>query len=471
MSFGFLDGEVPGPRTGREHNSRFPDWSCRNLTVTNSTTLNDVRINGNLTLLDTTVVDLLTGTTYDYADPILQLNQAFAGVYVERSGLEIGRGVGNPVGIFEYREPVGGTPGSWWAGVGASTFQVMVRDTTLTAGMIPIWDATAAQEGALVGSSDLMIFGGALRIDYPLDVRGDGVDTDTITHSTYKQDTLRVGHRTAGVLDNYADLGFANVTVGGTPYTNVPTLSNLGRALFHIDTPIDALRYIFEDVVGLETVAGTSTIRSLQSDLNVTTTGDLYLNSVNTRNTGNLIVTGTLTAPGASIPGVIDTQTVSCERRNYKLPVGFAPFPATIPSWPPNNIDLTPYLSTITTTVSTSLRQNEVSYEVLIAWEIQSGVLQEVPDGQPYEVVCPININNDFNALRSIYGILRRKPSAIGAVTSVHTVPSVSVVPPYDIDPPTITAAMLAGYHVVKAKIDGAVGYCELLLTIVINLP
>jgi hypothetical protein len=460
MSFGYRNREYPGGiRAISDTNTGEVGLvTAEQLTVTGQSNLNDVHINGNLTLQNTSIVDVLDSIVYSDADAIINLNVTYAGAALLDSGLRIYRGAAKDQAYLRYADTALGDPGVWSVGVGLDTLQIARKDPLLLNNYIPIYNSVS---DSLVGSSALQISSGILTNTYPFEIRHTGANNSTFSNDSYVSDLLSIAHRTAGVIDNYSEYGFRNITYHAVSYDNTPTIGGLNIIALNSIMPSSDLRYLFNDCFGFHTTGVIDTIKPFHNQMGIEATTSLLITTPNVYMTGDLDVTGNLNV------GSVSFTTISAEKRNYTIPGGFNRIPV-IGGWT-GDIDITGSGGTFTTNVSPQLRSNEFSYEVLIAYTL----VAEVVDGEQYKVLCPINVHNDMNKIRNLYGILRRKATPVGVPLSIQPIPqeNIKVVDRYQIDPVYLTLANLAGFDILEINVMGVSGggYFELVVTIVTN--
>ena len=237
--------------------------------------------------------------------------------------------------------------------------------------------------------------------------------------------------------------------------------------LLSIRTPThNRARYVFDGVasIGLDDAA-TAIFRTDLANARVEGATTVGLRA-GTGGADQLSVTSALVTCGTDFSfGVnktsgsdLEVEALATSSLSYYLPVGFNTLPI-IPGWPGTST-----YDGITSTLTTSEVSAVTKYELKIAHSILGDV------GANYTIYAPINIGNDMDNIRNLYGVVRLMSGAV--VTRVYGLPpnDISVEAPFNVDV-WLTIANLAGFHLVSINMVKVIGDWEIIVTIETKHP
>lgn len=436
----------------------------------------DVEIHGDLLLINTTTVDVLSSTIYTFQDPIIDLNTSLT---APLPILDPGAGIR----IFRGDPPIKMAQILYTETGGINTWRVGLEDDMLRVGRIA--DAMTDQRAMYWNDADKSVVThasitfapgapGSATFDAPV-----FINTPTGGTSSYVQFvdapgvTFSIQNKIGLGVDDAFVFQFQNsYTYDSIVFSNAPDLSTSKVMRFSLnDTPTSGRnRYIFDGVAsfGIDTDSA-ALIRSDTDPLRIEGTNNLYFRIGGAGANQIELDSATLTL-GVDLDmnsndiinaASLDVQDLTIERLNVNVPTGIDPIPVVL-GW---GGSLT--YSGTTYTVSTAPITNRSMYEINIAYSYAGP-----PPFTSATLVVPIYLGTDMDKVRAIYGVHRQMSAPGGSVTQVYVIPpgDVWIQDPFAL-PPDLTLGDVTGYHFLSINVVKKVGDWELLLTVVTQLP
>ncbi|MFA5091425.1 MAG: hypothetical protein WC483_02230 [Candidatus Paceibacterota bacterium] len=426
----------------------------------------NVQIDGNLTLADTTIVDLATVTIYTFADPIINLNTSFTAAFIPEAGFRVYRGPAIPSAYLSFTEDAARTTLVWKAGVGVDVLRIGRVPDAMTDRHAIYWDDT----GVTLSSHPNIAFN-ATEISSAIPsqfILPAGQPYSFYRYNAILDPCFSVERYNAGVLADAANIGFATYTYDATLFTGASVISGGSTLILNTRAPThDRSRIILQDIASFGIDA--PTIALLRTDLaemrveGTTTVGlragaagaaQLSLAAALLTSTVDIAFgTQLLTGRDANI------DAVASQAYSYYLPAGLEPLPV-IGGWP-GTITYGGLTSTLTAVEANA----RTKYEIVIEHTIGVGT------GLPYTVFTPINIGGDMANVCSMYGVVRLMAGAVVQRVYSLTSTDLAIEAPFDIDPPFLTAANLVGYHLLSVNMMSVTGTWSVAVTIETRHP
>lgn len=464
-------GDAPGNTRRVPHAGEAGDVTVDGaLDVTGTAMLRgDVTIGGKLNLSDTTQVDMLTVTTYNFSDPFIQLNQTFSGEWLPAAGITVFRGEGMTDAALLFREmaPPSGErdPVGWFAtGRDMVPRQIVTLAPTREIEALMVWNGEVGY-----AKTDKRISLGETEISVNMPF---SIDVVTGMAGSY--------YRYRDVIENAFMVQYYNpetyeiqdsLDIGFRPYSDgevvvpMPIITAKNVMLFDIRQAASTdERFVFVDVLRMSNVNNTRTILdSCNADLSLRAPHAVFLNvqiagewETALSAIGDCVNIGyDLDVSNGTIWGynaeLFSVSTVSMSyftNDTYVIP--------NIVGWG----GATTY-GGLNWQVTSSEATRRSKYEVYLDITIVAGTGLEIT------LYAPINIGGDLANVKNIYGVARQLDGG-GAIQQVYGLPpnNIAVMPPFELDPVFLTAANLVGYHLLAVKMMSTTGIWKLAITV-----
>jgi len=465
VAFNWLPGEVAGDKSFRIYDSQ-----------TGAVTIEgDLTLKGKFIMLTTQVVDF-TDIYMQTADKWLRLNVGALPGDITATGIQVDRpGTGEEAAIF-YTETAG--VGVWHIGT-TLTYNNLRGIATENAGGMVYWDSVSK----VMQSSSEVILTAAAQIASSIPSH------DYYTNAAHKSyvsrtnasdlaDVFAVQRRSGGgtVIEDNIQLGWhTEALVLGVSDVSVSSVVSDKALYIGSDLTTDSTAHVILDkawVVGTindGAAADTSWLKARKLKSLIEAEGVLKLTADNTVDTPALI---TLTA-STGLVSVNEFDLVNAQKRSYSFPTGYTPLPTGTTPFPltltEGIVDTvpTPNVTYHIVGAETS-RANEVSHEIKMAWDNSAGTM--IPVDTNYTFKLPIYIPDGMAALRSVYGVIRKRTGSLtGTVENVYPISTSSlyVGTSLQIDATYLTTANMVGWNVLYFTVSGVTGYFDAVLTVV----
>lgn len=421
----------------------------------------DTTLHGNLILSNTSIVDISAGTIYTFADPIIDLNTSFTGLFIPEAGLRIFRGDFLDPAYLRFTENALRTVLEWRIGVGADLLRIGRIADVMTDRHALYWDNTAT---AMASHPNIAFNATDIAVSIPayFDLPA-GQPASYFRYNAIIDPAFSIQRYAAGVSADAIDFGFKTFTYDGHTFTGAARASALDSFLFAVRTPThDRARFVFEDVasMGLDD-ATTALLRTDLATMRIEGTTGVGLRA-GVSGTDQLTVTAAAVTSNVDVDfdthlltgrdSIIDATASGSQ--SFYLPAGLNPLP-TIAGWPS-----TVTYDGVTSTLVSAEANARTKYELNIAYTIAAGA------GANFKIYAPINIGNDMANIRNIYGVVRLMSGAV--VQRVYGLPpnDISIEAPFDVDLPFLSAVNLVGYHLLSINLVKVLGSWEIVVTV-----
>jgi hypothetical protein len=360
----------------------------------------NLTILGDLILSDTTVIDILTTTVYHFADPVIELNTSFTGLFIAGSGFDIYRGLGFDHAILEFIEDPTRTNNYWRTGLGVDLLRVgRVADAMSNLHAL-YWDDVAfalATHASITFNPTYATFGVPIQEDIAIA----GLNT-IIKYNESNRPYLNLDYYLAGVLQDSLQFGnTAPYTYGVRAFTDIMSMTDTRGMLFRAITPTYAdTRYIFDGVCALGVDASSEPQIYSSTQLHINGTSHTYIGT-----------TGAVPPQIDVTPGLVTINTdvtasaihftirsLTTEQINFNMHAGVNPFPL---GWGGSETQ-----NAVIATSTTNLVQHTTEYEVTLAYTFP--VLAPADENTQVSFIIPIYIGSDQTSIRALSGMSQR---------------------------------------------------------------
>lgn len=479
-------GDEPGNARQRAYGGEAGDRSIDgSLTVTGLANFaSDAFFHGRVTLDSGSIIDVSDTTIYTFADPLLRLNTLFdpsagPGQYVADAGLAIHRGGGvYPEARLAFSESADRSTNEWRVGVVGSMWRVATLADGISDRHALLWDANA---GTVTGHPNLTLGTASITssipflFDLPIGSDASTLRCQSASATAEVETALAVERYAEGAAAASLRLGFRSTTSGGVAYEGVPTVSGERVVVIRASAPDSQRTQLLLDgslAMGRD-AADIALLRTDLARLRVEGVSTVGLKAGVGATDDQLVVSPTAVTlgegvdldvgDGAVVGRDVAVEALAAESMTYVLPIDLSPLP------PAASAGLT--RDGLTFSYASAAATARLKYEVTISFTVSAG---DASLGLPLTAYAPINIGGDMANVRNVYGVARLMSSSgiDSVVERVYGLPAndLAIQAPFDLSA-ELTAAAMAGYHLLSINMIRQVGTWQLLITVETRHP